>query len=57
MPNKIGTIDIDLNKSNDSKDAYKIGTFTSIDRNTFLIEPRDESLLRKKKVIQILKTF
>lgn len=24
---------------------------------TFLMEPRDESLMRKQKVIQILKTF
>lgn len=27
------------------------------DQRTFTLEPRDESLMRKKKVIEILKTF
>ena len=26
-------------------------------QKTFMLEPRDESLMRKKKVIEILKTF
>ena len=29
----------------------------SQERATFMLEPRDESLFRKKKVIEILKTF
>jgi hypothetical protein len=29
----------------------------SQERTTFMLEPRDESLFRKKKVIEILKTF
>ena len=29
----------------------------STNQKTFMLEPRDESLMRKKKVIEILKTF
>ena len=31
--------------------------FHSQGSGTFMLEPRDESLMRKKKVIEILKTF
>jgi hypothetical protein len=29
----------------------------TVERSTFMVEPRDESLMRKKKVREILKTF
>jgi hypothetical protein len=38
--------------------AHKHETFASRERGTFLVmEPRDESLMRKAKVRKILKTF
>ena len=40
-----------------SQDSHASSNIQFSQQRTFMLEPRDESLMRKKKVIEILKTF